>query len=76
MRVTPRFEQVGSIKAGTATSRLLDISTALDIQSPAPIDEVRELIRIAENMCFMIDVMREPHEVQATTRLNGEPLES
>ena len=73
--MTPRFEQVGSIKAGTATSRLLDISTELDIDSPAPVVDVRELVRIAEAMCFMSDVIRTPHEIDTTTRLNGDRLD-
>ncbi len=75
MRVTPRFDQIGSIKAGTVQSRLLGVETELDISSSAPDDEVRELVRIAENMCFMMDAIREPHAVEASTTLNGEPLD-
>ncbi|MEM9465618.1 MAG: hypothetical protein AAGA90_09600 [Actinomycetota bacterium] len=75
MRVTPRFDQIGSMKAGTVKSRLLDIETVLDIESPAPTAEVRELVAIAENMCFMIDTIREPHDVRSTTTLNGERLD-
>lgn len=74
MRVTPRFEQTGSIGADTSTSRLLDVETELDIESPAPPEDVARLVATAERMCFLLDAIRLPHEVRSSTSLNGRRL--
>lgn len=74
MTVTPRFEQTGSIGADTIQSRLLDVETSLHIESSAPADEIAKLVATAERMCFLMDAIREPHEVRTTTSLNGKPL--
>ena len=75
MTVTPHFEQTGSIAADTATSRLLDIETSLRIDSDASPEEIARLVSTAERMCFLLDTIREPHEVRTVTSLNGEPLD-
>ncbi len=75
MVVTPRFEQSGSIGADTITSRLVDVETALDITSDAPAEDIQKLVRTAERMCFLMDVIRNPHPVNAHVRLNGDPLD-
>lgn len=74
MTVTPRFEQTGAIGPDTATSRLIDIETSLHIDSSAPLDTIAKLVATAERMCFLMDAIREPHEVRNSTSLNGEPL--
>ena len=74
MRVTPRFEQTGSIGADTVQSRLIDIETSLNIDSPAPREQIDKLVATAERMCFLMDTIREPHEVHCTVSMNGEPL--
>ena len=74
MTVTPRFEQTGAIRPDTAASRLLDVATSLHIESNAAPEEITKLVHTAERMCFMLDVIRQPHQVQTTTSLNGEPL--
>ena len=76
MIVKPRFEQTGSIGADTVGSRLVDVETSLDIDSPAPADKVAKLVATAERMCFLMDTIRNPHEVRNSVSLNGEPLES
>ena len=76
MTVTPRFEQTGSITADTAESRLIDIETSLHIDSPAAPEKISTLVATAERMCFLMDAIREPHEVRNSTSLNGEPLDS
>ena len=75
MRVTPRFEQTGSIGADTAASRLLDVETALHIESDAEPEVIARLVATAERMCFLMDTIREPHEVHNSTMLNGEALD-
>jgi len=74
MTVTPRFEQTGSILADTARSRLIDVETSLHIDSPAASAEIAELVATAERMCFLMDTIREPHEVRNSTLLNGKPF--
>lgn len=74
MTVTPHFEQTGSILAGTAQSRLIDVETSLEIVSPAPRETVAKLVATAERMCFLLDAIQQPHAVQSRTTLNGEPL--
>ena len=74
MVVTPRFEQNGSILADTAVSRLIDVETRLEIESAAPAESIAKLVATAERMCFLLDAIREPHEVRSVTLLNGAPL--
>lgn len=76
MTITPRFEQTGAIGPDTAASRLLDMETSLEIDSKAPTDEIAKLVATAERMCFLLDVIRQPHEVTTKTSLNGKPLET
>jgi hypothetical protein len=76
MIVTPRFEQTGSIGADTASSRLIDVQTSLNIDSPADPAEIAKLVATAERMCFLMDTIREPHDMRSSTSLNGVPLET
>ena len=76
MTVTPQFSQEGSILADTVESRLLGIDTALDITTEAPRDVVAKLVATAERMCFMMDAVREPHDVRTRVTVNGEDLAS
>lgn len=75
MTVTPRFEQTGSVGADTIASRLVDVETSLDISSPAPKEDIERLVATAERMCFLMDVIRNPHPVHASVRLNGQTLD-
>jgi hypothetical protein len=74
MTVTPQFSQDGSILADTVESRLLGIDTELELTTSAPRDEVAKLIATAERMCFMMDAVREPHEVRSRVTVNGEVM--
>jgi organic hydroperoxide reductase OsmC/OhrA len=75
MTVSPRFTQEGSILADTVRSRLLDIETSLEITTSAPRTTVAQLIATAERMCFMMDAVREPHEVRTRVTINGTAME-
>jgi hypothetical protein len=57
-------------------SRLLGIDTELEINTSAPRDEVAKLVATAERMCFMMDAVREPHEVRSRVTVNGAVLSS
>jgi len=74
MTVTPRFEQSGSILADTVSSKLIDVETSLDIASAASTEEIAQLVETSERMCFMMDVIRNPHPARLSVRFNGEPL--
>tara|TARA_R110002073_G_scaffold3345_15_gene22584 strand:+ start:3903 stop:4187 length:285 start_codon:yes stop_codon:yes gene_type:complete len=74
MTVIPRFEQTGSIGADTIQSRLIDIETALHIESPASPEAITKLVATAERMCFLMNTIREPHEMRNSTSLNGSML--
>ena len=74
MRVTPRFEQTGSIGAGNASSRLIDVDTQLELASSADAAVVAAVVAQAERMCFLMDAIRSPRSVNATATLNGEAL--
>jgi hypothetical protein len=76
MTVSPQFSQEGSILADTVESRLLGIDTALEITTSASRDVVAKLVATAERMCFMVDAVREPHEVRTRVTVNGEVLAS
>ena len=72
--MTPRFEQTGSIGADTIASKLIDVATALDIESDAAPDEISRLVTTAERMCFLMDVIRNPQPVTPSVTLNGASL--
>ena len=72
--VSPWFTQQGSIIADTATSRLLDMETAVEITTAAPREDVAKLLETAERMCFLINAVREAHTVRRHATVNGEPL--
>jgi hypothetical protein len=74
MTVSPQFSQEGSILADTIESRLLGIDTELQITTSAPREAVAKLVATAERMCFMMDAIREPHEVRSRVVVNGEVL--
>lgn len=76
MTVSPQFAQAGSILADTVESRLLGIDTELEITTSAPRDVVSKLVATAERMCFMMDAVREPHEVHTRVTINGDVLTS
>lgn len=74
LMVTPRFEQTGSIGAGNAASRLVDVETKLELESSASPDVVAGVVALAERMCFVLDAIRNPRAVNATATLNGVAL--
>ncbi len=74
MTVTPSFEQTGSIGADTISSRLLGVQTSLHIDADAPQADIKKLVATAERMCFLMDTIRQPHEVSNQVHLNGQPL--
>jgi hypothetical protein len=74
MTVTAGFDMLGSILADTAEHRLHAIRTSLEISSPEPREAVAALVAAAERMCFVLDAIRRPHDVERHVILNGTPL--
>jgi len=64
----------GSILAGTAEHRLVSLETMLAIEADHDAEVIRSLVNQAERMCFVLDSVRQPHEVTRTTTLNGSSL--
>ncbi len=75
MTVTAAFETTGSIAADTAEHRVHRVETVLDIQSPAPRDDVSAMVTTAERMCFVLDAIRRPHEVHQRVVINGASID-
>jgi organic hydroperoxide reductase OsmC/OhrA len=74
MTVSAGFTMQGSIVAGTATHRLAELATTLEIQSTAEQDEITPLVEQAERMCFVMDAVQRPHEIRRRVMLNGEAI--
>jgi uncharacterized OsmC-like protein len=51
-----------------------DVAIALDVVSPAPESQVRQLIIHAERACHAAQTLRHGVPVNLSLRLNGEPL--
>ncbi len=52
-----------------------EVTFAVSIQSTAPTERVKKLIRHAERGCHAEQTLRRPIPVKTTARLNGEPLD-
>lgn len=74
MTVTPTFGRTGSILADTASNSLEALETSLEIESPADPAAVAAAVATAERMCYVLDAIQRPHEVQRSVTLNGAPL--
>jgi len=69
--VTPSFDQTGSIGRDDIQSRLLGVATHLDIASSADAEKINALIATAERMCFLLDALRNTHEVTSSVSISG-----
>jgi hypothetical protein len=74
LTVTGTFDMHGSILAGTAEHTLHGIRTELRVESPARRDQVAAMVEQAERMCFVLDAIQRPHEVERMAFHNGTRL--
>ena len=74
LTVTASYESAGSILADTVQQRALGFHTSVELESTGSREEVAALVATAERMCFVLDVIRQPHDVGRSLTLNGEPL--
>jgi uncharacterized OsmC-like protein len=74
VKVTAHFREQGSVLQGTKEGSCQGFDIQLSIESPAPAEEIAELIRLAHRMCFTEDALS--GQVKLITRhlLNGEFL--
>ena len=73
-RVTGHLKEEGSVLAGTQTGECLGFEIELDIRSEASETEIRELIRMAHQICFTGHAAANPMPVQTRHLLNGSEL--
>jgi hypothetical protein len=74
MHVTARYRVEGSVLNDTVHAEMLGVETRLELESPAPADQVARLVRNAENGCFVMQGLLRPVPIAATTVLNGQSL--
>ena len=72
------FTRSGSILERTESHRSAGLEVSLDIESPAGADTIAELVWLAEDMCFVMQALKNPVETKLEITLNGQsvsPLE-
>ena len=60
--------------AGTAQGRLTQLDVELQLQSPSDPATVAELVRLADETCFVIQAVKNPQESTLVASLNGVQL--
>ena len=76
MTVRGRYRVDGSVLEDTIQARMLGAETTLELDSPAPPEQVARVVRNAERGCFVMQALQNPVPVTVETRLNGAPLPS
>ncbi len=73
-RVIAHFREQGSVLRGDQIGECLGFEIELDFESGEPEGEIRELIRLAEQMCFTRHAIAGPIPLRTRSRLNGSEL--
>lgn len=74
MRVVARYRVDGSVLKDTIEANMLGAETTLELESPAPPEQVARVVRNAERGCFVMQALQKPVPVATTASLNGQPL--
>ena len=74
VRVTARFEEEGSVLAGTKTGRCLGFEIELSIHSAEAEQAISGLLHQAHATCYTEKALTGRVEVVSRHLLNGEPL--
>ncbi|MBI1848668.1 MAG: OsmC family protein, partial [Candidatus Rokubacteria bacterium] len=69
MRVRAHYRVTGSVLNDTIEGEMVGADTILELESPAPPDQVARVIRNAERGCFVMQALLKPVPVAATTVL-------
>jgi hypothetical protein len=75
MTIRASYVREGSVIAETATSYCEGFTTELQIESDEPPERIAQLIRMAEQTCFAMSVIKNPVPCDLTAVVNGEPFD-
>ena len=75
MRVKANFYESGSVLAGTAYGRAAGLEIKVSLDSTEKPQVVKDLLRLAHQMCFTEDALRSQINIRSTHSLNGEELD-
>lgn len=75
MRVQAAFVERGSILAGTKNGRCQGLEIEVVLDSDHDPLEIKEMLRLAHQMCFTEHALTHEMPIQVRHMLNGEPLE-
>jgi hypothetical protein len=73
--ISGHFITEGSVLAGTIQATVPEIRVRLEVESPAPAEQVAAVLRAAENGCYAIQSLRNPTPVLTEVTLNGSPFD-
>ena len=65
----------GSVLKGTVKSGCSEVRTYFKVESGAPDDKVKALIRNAKQGCFAENLIKEPVSIKSSIELNGTTLD-
>jgi uncharacterized OsmC-like protein len=74
VEVTGRLARSGDVLAGTAQHGVAAVEIDVSIRSEAPAEQISELVRRSEAMCFVTQAVKHPVQTTLTARLNSESL--
>lgn len=72
VKVRGQFAREGSILANTIHGSCREVAVELEIESPAGHDQIAQLIRNAENSCYVMQTIANPVPTRLTARHNNE----
>lgn len=72
--VLAKFEEKGSVRAGTKSGACLGFEVKLSLESQEPEQTLIELIKTAHNMCFTEAALRDEVPISTKHTLNGKEL--
>ena len=75
MSVTTRFHIEGSVLAGTLASRALEFDTYIELESPESRGALAQLVRVAEQSCYVLQSLLAPVRVNRSVVVNGDAFE-
>lgn len=74
MDVATRFRLEGSVLRGTLEATPLGFETRVKVDADEPTEAVEDLVRLAEESCYVMQSVRRPVDVRSSILLNGEAL--
>ncbi len=72
--ITTRFHKEGAVLAGTVQGRPLEFDCRVTVKSPEPSEKIANMIRMADDGCFVLQSLVNPVTVNRSFALNGQEL--